>query len=78
MKTVSLLEFRKNARQILNNARRGQRMIMTYRGKPICRIEPIIAATPRNDDPFYRLYQLADTQAHDMTNEEMDTIIYET
>ncbi len=78
MKTVSLLEFRKNARKIIRWARRGQRMIMTYRGKPVCRIEPISDEKPSGDDPFYELYRLADTVGKDLSNEEIDRIVYET
>ena len=78
MKTISLLEFRKNARKIIGWARRGQRMIMTYRGRPVCRIEPISDEEPSGDDPFYELYRLADTRGEDLSNEEIERIVYET
>ena len=77
MKTISLLEFRKNAQQIIKYAQRGQRMIMTYRGKPVCRIEPIIDEASDGNDPFYNLHRLADGKGTQLSNEEMDAIIYE-
>jgi len=77
MRTVTVLEFRKETKKILRWARQGQRMIMTYRGKPVCRIEPIDDAIPSEDDPFYRLGQMADVTGRDLNNEEIDRIIYE-
>ena len=76
MKIVSLLEFRKNSKKILEWARRGERMIMTYRGKPVCRIEPITEAAVGEDDPFYRLDRLAQNKGGRLDNKAMDKIIY--
>ena len=77
MKQVSWLEFRKNSRKILEGARRGERMIMTYRGKPVCRLEPVVEQTPNADDPFYRLDQLAQVKGGNLSNAQMDKIIYD-
>jgi antitoxin (DNA-binding transcriptional repressor) of toxin-antitoxin stability system len=76
MKTISLLEFRRNAQQVIRWARRGQRMIMTYRGKPVCRIEPLDDEQPQGDDPFYGLCDLAGDDGEDLTNEEIDRTVY--
>ena len=40
MKTVSMLEFRKNAMEIVKGVQRGQRVVLTYRGEPVARLEP--------------------------------------
>ncbi len=41
MKLISMLEFRKNAAKIIRWSKQGKRMIITYRGRPAIRLEPI-------------------------------------
>lgn len=77
MKTVSMLEFRKNAANIIKRAKRGEKMIMTYRGKPIFRLEPILDDAIEEDDPFYRLVELAKEGGTNLSNRDMDKILYE-
>jgi antitoxin (DNA-binding transcriptional repressor) of toxin-antitoxin stability system len=76
MKKISMLEFRKNARKVIQWAQKGERVIMTYRGKPIIRMEPILDETPDEDDPFYVLYEKATDSGKSMTNDDMDEVIY--
>ena len=79
MKHVSWLEFRKNSKKVLDGARRGERMIMTYRGKPVCRLEPMLdKATPNSDDPFYCLGEFAENKGGDLSNTQIDKILYNT
>jgi prevent-host-death family protein len=75
MGRVSILEFRKDAERILRRVQLGQRLILTYRGKPVARLEPIMGKEPSDDDPFYRIDQLAVT-GQPLTNEEIDKIVY--
>ena len=35
MKTVSMLDFRHHAEKIIDQVQKGQRMILTRRGKPV-------------------------------------------
>jgi prevent-host-death family protein len=76
MKTVSMLEFRQNAEKFIRRSQQGERMVMTYRGKPVCRLEPIRDQAPSNDDPFYRLPDFAEAKGSSLTNREMDKVIY--
>ena len=73
---ISILEFRKNARQIIRSAVNGQRMTMTYRGKPVFRIEPIEEKKSSAGDPFYRLAEMAEPVGKSLSNDQMDAIIY--
>ena len=41
MKTVTMLEFRNNAERILRRVSRGERFVLSMRGRPAARIEPI-------------------------------------
>ena len=77
MKTVSLLEFRKNARRVIRWAQQGRRMILTYRGEPVLRLEPLLDETPEEDDPFYKLNLLAEEKGKSLSNEEIDRIVYD-
>jgi antitoxin (DNA-binding transcriptional repressor) of toxin-antitoxin stability system len=78
MKTISVLEFRKNARQIIRSAINGQRMTMTYRGKPVFYIEPIKEKKALAKDPFYRLVEMAEPAGVSLSNDQIDAIVYGT
>ncbi len=54
MKTVTMLEFRKNAEGILRRVRQGERFVLSHRGHPAARLEPI--TTPRVADPASDLF----------------------
>jgi hypothetical protein len=76
MKTVSLLEFRKNADKIIRWSRQGKRMVMTYRGRPVMRLEPVVDESISDDDPFLRLDGIIEGKRESLDNKEMDGIIY--
>ena len=77
MTAVSLLQFRRNADGILHRVQHGQSLVLTVRGKPVARLEPI-ATLPSKDDPFYRLGRLAEDGGKSLSNRDMDRLIYET
>jgi len=73
---VSVLEFRRDAVAVIRKVRQGKRLVMTYRGRPVMRLEPIVDEIPSADDPFYKLGDLASSTAEPLTNEEIDKIVY--
>jgi prevent-host-death family protein len=75
MKTVSLLDFRRHAERILAKVQKGERLVLTRRGKPVARLEPIQGESIEPDDPFYALCELAEP-AGSLTNPQIDEIIY--
>ncbi len=77
MDNVSVLEFRRDAEAIIRKVQQGKRLILTYRGKPVMRLEPIPDQHIGPDDPFYSLDQIAVAGGQSVTNEEIDQIIYE-
>jgi antitoxin (DNA-binding transcriptional repressor) of toxin-antitoxin stability system len=77
MEKVSLLEFRRHAVAVIRKVRQGKRLIMTYRGAPVMRLEPIGPGMPAADDPFYKIAQLATAEGRPLTNEEIDQAVYE-
>jgi antitoxin (DNA-binding transcriptional repressor) of toxin-antitoxin stability system len=78
MKTITMLELRKNTGKVIRMSQQRQRMIVTYRGKPVMKIEPVIPEKVSADDPFYKLGLVADNSGGSLSNEDMDKLIYET
>ena len=73
-----MLEFRQQAQKVFGQLRQGGRMVLTYRGQPVARLEPISDLQVDADDPFYALDQLADEKGRSLSNSQMDKIIYGT
>lgn len=76
MKTLSMVELRNEAEQIMGQVSRGQRFLLTYRGKPVARLEPLQAEPANGDDSFYRLCELADNKGEVVSNDDIDRIVY--
>jgi prevent-host-death family protein len=79
MKTLSMLEFRRNAKRALDAVRRGERLLLTYRGEPVARLEPVRperVAVP-DDDPLLRLQDFdVEGPGGPLANDEIDRIVY--
>jgi Antitoxin of toxin-antitoxin stability system len=78
VKTVSILQFRKAAESVLKRVGKGEAFVLTYRGKPVARLEPIGSDAISQDDPIYQLDTLASSTAQPLTNAEIDRAIYGT
>ena len=54
MKAVTMSEFRKDAEGILRRVGKGERFVLSYRGRPAARLEPITAPALSKlvNDPF--------------------------
>jgi prevent-host-death family protein len=76
MKTVSMLDFRNRAERIIAQVQNGQEMVLTYRGKPVLRLQPLREDEVAEDDPFYVLDQHAEVKGKSLTNQKMDKTIY--
>jgi prevent-host-death family protein len=76
MKSISMLEFRLHAEEVIEQVRKGQRLILTRRGKPVARLEPIAPEELDGDDPFYRLAELSTKAGQPLSNRQMDDILY--
>jgi prevent-host-death family protein len=76
MKTISMLKFRKEAEGVLKQVAKGQAFVLTYRGKPVARLEPVGEKNLSADDPIYQLDELASESAKPLSNAEIDGIVY--
>ena len=79
MKTVTMLEFRKNAEGILRRLGRGERFVLSHRGHPAARLEPITADRVSNPakDPFLTIRRRAVPSPKGKTRHaDIDRILY--
>ncbi len=76
MTTVTMLEIRKDPMRIIRQVQSGRRIVLTYRGKPAMRLEPIVNATMSEEDTFYRLSEKAVQGGKTLENNEIDETIY--
>jgi prevent-host-death family protein len=75
MKTISMLDFRNDAERILAQVIKGERMVLTRRGKPVARLEPITEQTSDENDSFYSLMGLVES-GKSLSNKQIDDILY--
>lgn len=74
-----MLEFRRNARSALDAVGRGERILLTYRGKAVARLEPVREESVgvSEDDPLLSIEDFAiDGPGGALTNEEIDGLVY--
>jgi prevent-host-death family protein len=76
MESISMLEFRREAGSVLKRVRKGHAFVLTYRGTPVARLEPIPSTAISTDDPIYSLDEIASKHTGSLTNEEIDRIVY--
>jgi antitoxin (DNA-binding transcriptional repressor) of toxin-antitoxin stability system len=76
MKTITMLDLRKNAKQIVDRAQHGERMLLLYRGQPAMMLEPYHEEKEDfSDDPLFSLPEIAE-EGESLSNEQIDEIIY--
>lgn len=79
MKTVTMLEFRQNAESILRRIAKGERLLLSHRGKPAARLEPVTASRNSNllNDPFLAIGSRATSSPRGKTRHaDIDRILY--
>lgn len=79
MKTVTMLEFRRNAEAVLRRIAKGERLVLSHRGRPAARLEPMTvppgATSP--EDPFLSIGRRATASPKGKTKHtEIDRILY--
>lgn len=75
-----MVDFRRNARRALDALRRGERLLLTYRGQAVARLEPVGSEADRvpEDDPLLHIDTYAvDGPGRSISNEEIDRTVYE-
>jgi prevent-host-death family protein len=79
MKTVTMLEFRQNAQSVLRRVAKGERLLISHRGKPAARLEPLTTAPNDvlSNDPFLTIASRASASPKGKTRHaDIDRIVY--
>ncbi len=79
MKTVTMLQFRRDAEGILRRVARGERFVLSHRGRPAARLEPVDAPQELdpNKDPFLNIGRRATPSPKGKTaHPDIDRILY--
>lgn len=80
MREITMLELRRDARSWLDAVRNGERFVLTYRGQPVARLEPVrpgVSDVPE-DDALLRIDDYAvDGPGGRLDNAEIDRVLYE-
>ena len=79
MKTVTMLEFRRDAGRVLRRVARGERLVLSHRGKPAARLEPLTAppAADPAGDPFLSIGRRAVPSPKGKTRHaDIDRVLY--
>ncbi len=81
MKTVTMLEFRRDAASIIRTVQTGESLLLTYRGKPAVRLEPVETEAQGPTRSLLSLCDLAkqwdgSADSTQLTNEDIDRIVY--
>jgi antitoxin (DNA-binding transcriptional repressor) of toxin-antitoxin stability system len=72
-----MLEFRRNAESVLRRIAKGERFILSYRGKPVAQLEPTNSTLAGNADadPFLTIMRRAKPGPNERTmHPELDCI----
>lgn len=79
MRTVTMLEFRRNAEGILRRVARGERLVLSHRGRPAARLEPLLESGTLDAavDPFLNVAARAKRSPRGPTAHlDIDRILY--
>lgn len=78
MKTITMLEFRRDAEGVLRRIAKGERLVLSHRGKPAARLEPLQAApADAANDPFLTIAHRAKRSPKGRTeHRDIDRILY--
>jgi len=79
MKTVTMLEFRRNASSVLKRLAKGERLVLSHRGKPAARLEPISDTSSKSgeEDSFLTISARAKPSPKGKTkHSDIDEILY--
>ncbi|MCB1234569.1 MAG: hypothetical protein KDM91_05815 [Verrucomicrobiae bacterium] len=76
-----MLEFRSQSAQVLRRLGRGERLLLTHRGRPVATLEPIRPSDGEvpDDDPIRSLDAFSfdgPDGEKSLTNSEIDALIY--
>jgi antitoxin (DNA-binding transcriptional repressor) of toxin-antitoxin stability system len=79
MPSITMLDFRKQADKVFKRLARGESLLLTHRGKPVARLEPVLAESGKvpEDDPVFHIEDYAfDGHGKSLSNQDIDRLVY--
>lgn len=78
MFTVTMLDLRKHAQEIINRFKHGEQVLLTYRGEEVCTMVPCRknAAADVESDPLFDLVGSIE-ESRPLTNDQIDEVLYD-
>ena len=79
MGTITMLELRRGSAAVLSRLSKGERLILSHRGKPVARLEPVGSGeqTAPGADPFLNVGSRAVPAPKGATDHhQIDAILY--
>jgi len=79
MKTITMVELRNGASDVLSRLSKGERLVLSHRGKPVARLEPFHepAAGAPETDPFLTVGSRATPSRKGPTpHQQIDSVLY--
>lgn len=72
-----MLQFRQNAQSVLRRIAKGERLLLSHRGKPAARLEPVNASRGDASDPFLKIGSRVSSSPKGKTRHtDIDRILY--
>jgi len=76
MKTITMLDLRKDARRIVQRVKSGEKLVLSYRGENSVLLEPYRDTSCDNDDDLlFKLQDMAE-EGGSLSNAEIDEVLY--
>ena len=76
MKTITMLDLRKDAKRIVQRVKKGERLVLSYRGENSILLEPYRdTRSDTAEDLLFKLPDMAES-GENMSNSEMDEAVY--
>jgi antitoxin (DNA-binding transcriptional repressor) of toxin-antitoxin stability system len=79
MSTITMLELRRESAAVLSRLSKGERLILSHRGRPVARLEPVghEEQIPPDGDPFLNVKSRAVPAPGGSTkHHQIDAILY--
>jgi len=79
MTSITMLELRKNSNVLLEKLKRKEKILLSFRGKPVATIHPISQESDWETDSFLQFINSiskSSSKKTKLSNEEIDSLVY--
>jgi antitoxin (DNA-binding transcriptional repressor) of toxin-antitoxin stability system len=79
MESITMLDLRKNSAVLLKKLKRKEKILLSFRGKPVATIHPILQDIDWESDSFLHFLNTipkTSSKKKHLSNEEIDSLVY--